>query len=286
VRAISCTLLAGALVAVLGVSPAARADTAHQLLDVDYRRSPMPLAKLVPALRARALSKSAEHAAVCAPIAELGATRLCFFKTKRGMNAALNRISELVETKRGLLSDREHATNPRNDNIDGHDLKWRDIARALKTHDRERKRATADAAPAGQRWAIAVERDFREQYLEPQLKRGKGGVLLGLAARGDDGALHHEVLHATYFERAAYRRVVRLFYKRRLSRAQRAAIETRLASVEYDVKDEALVLNEVQAYLLMTGADKELLGEWADLAPALRRALDAHGTSPPSLDGG
>ena len=49
------------------------------------------------------------------------------------------------------------------------------------------------------------------------------------------------------------------------------------------MKDEKLVLNEVQAYLLMEGAERELLGTWADLAPALHRALAAHGSAPPAL---
>ena len=45
----------------LGVAWVARAETPYKVLDVDYRKSPMPLAKLVPALRARVLAKHAER---------------------------------------------------------------------------------------------------------------------------------------------------------------------------------------------------------------------------------
>jgi len=238
----------------------ASADVEHQALDLDLYESSAPLPELAAELRLRVLSNSNARAVGCSPIAELPTTQLCFFKTKPGMNAALNRVTERLETNRVLLTDREHATNSKNLELDGHDLKLRDIARVMREHDEQRERLVRDAAPATLRWMIDVELDFREQFLEPHLASRKLGVLLALPADGDDAALQHEVLHAVFFTNRKYRRAVEFFW-RGLDDGQRGAIKERLQWYGYDVTDNALLLNEVQAYLLMPGAKNELLGD-------------------------
>jgi hypothetical protein len=78
----------------------------------------------------------------------------------------------------------------------------------------------------------------------------------------------------------SYQNAVRVFWQG-LSPKHRAEIKARLATIPYDVNDEALVLNEVQAYLLMPGAKDELLGEWQHLARPLLRVMYANGIAPP-----
>lgn len=261
--------------------PLAFAGTEHRATDIDYRESPAPLAELTSDVRSSVLAKTSARAVMCSPIAELPTTSLCFFKTRPGMNAALSRIAQRLETKRALLTDREHVTNPANQTLDGHDLRVADIAWVLHEHDLSQARLAKDAAPANLEWMVDFERDFREQYLIPLVVHARIDVLLGLVADGDDAALHHELLHAAFFTEENYRRVVKVFWKG-LGAEQRAAIKLRLA-VAYDVTDETLVLNEVQAYLLMAGAQEELLGDWAHLAKPLLRALKADDISPPML---
>ena len=276
--------LAMAFTIVVG-QPLACAEPEQRGFDVESRDSPAPLLELTSELRARVLSNKTSRAVICSPIAELPRTSLCFFKTRRGMNAALGRIQQRVETKRGLLTDREHVTNPAHQILDGHDLQVADIAVVLQEHDLSRERTAKDAAPQNLAWMIDFEREFRERYLIPLVIYATSDVLLAVVADGDDGALHHELLHAAFFTDSHYRAAVKGFWDG-LAPKQRAGIKRRLESIDHDVTDEALVLNELQAYLLMSGAPEELLGKWAHLADPLLRALTTKGVSPPSLNPG
>jgi len=261
------------------------AEPEQPRFDVDSRESPAPLSELTSEMRSQVLSNKSSRAVMCSPIAELPRTSLCFFKTRRGMNAALGRIQQRVETERGLLTDREHVTNPAHQILDGHDLQVADIAVVLQEHDLTRERTAKDAAPQHLTWMIDFEREFRERYLIPLVIYATSDVLLAVVADGDDGALHHELLHAAFFTDSDYRAAVKGFWDG-LAPKQRAGIKLLFASIEHDVTDEVLVLNELQAYLLMTGAPEELLGEWAHLADPLSQVLAAKGISPPLLNPG
>lgn len=265
--------------------PLACAESERPEFDVGSSDSPTPLSELTSEMRSKVLSNKSPRAVMCSPIVELPRTSLCFFKTRPGMNAALSRISQRVETKRRLLTDREHVTNPANQILDGHDLEVAEIAVVLQEHDLSLERTAKDAAPRDLAWMIDFEREFRERYLVPLVIYATSDVLLALVADGDNAALHHELLHAAFFTDPHYRGAVKGFWDG-LAREQRAAIKLLLESVEHDVTDETLVLNELQAYLLMSGAPQELLGEWAHLADPLSRVLAAKGISPPRLTEG
>jgi hypothetical protein len=256
------------------------AESAPHAIEIYASESPTPLADLASDMRSRVMSKKSKRVVMCSTISELPTTMLCFFKTKPGMHAALGRITEKLETKRPLLTDREHTANPSKLTIEGHDLRVMDIGQVLYEHDIARERLSMDAAPEGSEWMIELERDFGLRYLIPLVVQAKHDVLVALVAESDDAVLGHEVLHATFFTMQSYQNAVRVFWQG-LSAKHRAEIKARLATIPYDINDEALVLNEVQAYLLMPGAKDELLGEWQHLARPLLRVMYANGIAPP-----
>ena len=71
--------------------------------------------------------------------------------------------------------------------------------------------------------------------------------------------LRHELSHGEFFTNPGYRDYVAGFWKRQMTEAQRAGFRAFLAAEDYDVSDERLMMNEMQAYLVNT-PDPRLFG--------------------------
>lgn len=130
------------------------------------------------------------------------------------------------------------------------------------------------------------------QFAEPER------VILSIPAEQGDSAitasvrrtiLHHELGHGEFFSNPAYAAYCAAFWKETLTEEERQAFRRFLASRNYDARDEALMINEMQAYLLHTpdpavfSADKVKLPP--DRVERLRRAFWA-GNPPTTLFAG
>jgi hypothetical protein len=67
-----------------------------------------------------------------------------------------------------------------------------------------------------------------------------------------DTMLRHEMSHGEFFTNGAYRRHCERFWRERLTETERRRFRDFLARHGYDPKDETLMINEAQAYLMHT----------------------------------
>lgn len=73
----------------------------------------------------------------------------------------------------------------------------------------------------------------------------------------------HEILHAQYFNVELFRQITDAFWAEEVSPEDKKLILSALDEI-YDTSDELLMKNEFQAYILMTGAERNLLNEFVD----------------------
>jgi len=138
--------------------------------------------------------------------------------------------------------------------------------------------------------AAALCPDARERAMRALLERAWAGkpafVLVTFAHAGpisDDEVVSHEILHAQYFTAPAYRDTVDAYW-RGLSGLQRAAVRVGLAGT-YNVDDDELMQNEFQAYVLMSGGERALLGHLVgDHRGPLLQRLAARGLAPLAVE--
>ena len=107
--------------------------------------------------------------------------------------------------------------------------------------------------------------------------------------RRRESVLRHESSHGRYYTRAVYREHCRRFWHEILSDAQREGMRRFLAGLGYDSRDEELILNEAQAFMMNTpdsrafsAADGALSDtDLAELRTRFWRTLPADATSGP-----
>jgi hypothetical protein len=172
----------------------------------------------------------------------------------------LNRVAALVEKARlphdRVLTDSElnAAIQVQGDTVEtyylGHDYSAASLARFF---------ALADAAH--------IELDPLEEKLRALLRQ-KGwfaadvaGGLISLPAVGSDPRitpevraviLRHELSHGEFFSSSEYAEYVRRFWMTELTGEERGSVRGFLAKQDYDVREEELMYNEMQAYLMFT----------------------------------
>jgi hypothetical protein len=228
---------------------------------------------------------AAEHAlpiTECRWVAELDQVLLCGSPDPEAMNSPLLRASIFVENLPRVVVERGHPLyRELMLRVGGHDL--------LKQHPRGARLdllgfyEALDAACAGDRGLCA---DPGERAMRALLERAWADkprfVLLAFARRGgvpDDEAVSHEILHAQFFSDARYRAVIDGYW-RGLPEAQRAAARAELGEL-YNPDDEELIANELQAYVLMSGAERSRFATLVEPhGPALARLLAARGLAP------
>ena len=96
----------------------------------------------------------------------------------------------------------------------------------------------------------------------------------------DDEVVSHEILHAQLFTDDTYHRVVETYW-RDLDPAEKTRVRRSLARAGYDPDDDLLAANELQAYVLMSGAEVNRMAHLVPIhRPALLAALRAAGREP------
>jgi hypothetical protein len=236
-------------------------------------------------------SAADEAALLAAPTDRLRIYRLAaapsilvlLFPSLHAQALALNRVGAFVEKRDAprdrVLDDAElrakaEATPGGFDGYYyGHDYRVADLARFF-------------AVAAGQGVALRPEERALQAGLTDLPVPPEGGVgaivtLPPLSASPAIGAtdraaiLRHELAHGVYFTDAAYAAYVQRFWQQSMSAAERAGFRRFLGTEGYDVANEDLVCNEMQAYLIHTPDPRYFSPGLAGLAPARAAALRA-----------
>ncbi len=182
------------------------------------------------------------------------------FASLREQGEMLNRIAAFEE-KAGLPHDRVltdtelyAAIHAQGDTVEtfylGHDYAAASLARFFALADSE-----------------GIQLDSQEEKLRALLRQegwlspGVAAGLISLPAVGSDpritastraAILRHELSHGEFFSNPIYAEYVRSFWLAELTAEERNAVRGFLAKENYDVREELLVVNEMQAYLMFT----------------------------------
>lgn len=251
----------------------------------------------------------------CARLPGLPDTRLCLFNSRLLMNAALARPSYFSENERRVLSQSEYLEEVKGSRAEGFNLGVPTLVEFL------RRKAAGEGGPAGSSAGMAggaassaasggasstasgegvssgnegtdgllpgeqvflrVEEKFQAETLQPLAAHGEPAYLITASVTEDlVPVLTHELQHAQFFHDEAFRRAVALYWKNAVNEDDRAAFRKALEG-SYDVRDERVMLDEFQAYVLMTSSTLEALEPLARKHGApLRAALRAERLEP------
>jgi hypothetical protein len=191
---------------------------------------------------------------------------------------ALNRVAALVE-KAGaprdrVLTDAElHALmQSTGDNkqsfYQGHNYSADDLARflnlaaaqglALNPQEQRLARLLQEAGMLGQAEGrhVALGLQGLISFTATQPDDRSTPADEGVDAVRRESLLRHELSHGEYLTNAGYREHCRRFWRQQLTEAERGAFRRLLAGLQYDVRNEDLVINEMQAYLMHTADER------------------------------
>jgi hypothetical protein len=197
----------------------------------------------------------------------------------------LNRVAALIEKagppRERVLTDAELAAaiEKSGDTPDtyyyGHDYSAASLARFFALADRDH--------------LVLNEQEERLRRLARQegwLAPGAVGGLITLTtvgsapdidARARQVILHHELSHGEYFTNATFAAWVHTFWREALTDEDRAAFRRFLGGEGYDIQEEDVMMNEMQAYLMQTRDARyfsaELLGLPEDRVEQLQAAF-------------
>jgi hypothetical protein len=195
----------------------------------------------------------------------------------------LNRVAAFVE-KAGLPHDRvltddelDAAIRAQGDTVEtfylGHDYAAASLARFFALADSER--IVLD--PQEEKLRALLR---QEGWLASDAKAG----LISLPAIGSDpritaaaraAILRHELSHGEFFSNPDYAEYVRKFWLMELSADERDAVRRFLAKENYDAREEELMYNEMQAYLMFTRDPTFFAPEMVGMTPERLSALQA-----------
>ena len=172
----------------------------------------------------------------------------------------LNRVAAFVE-KAGLPHDRvltdaelDAAILARGDTVEtfyfGHDYAAAALARFFERADSQR--IELDPQEEKLRALLRQEGWFAGDVAAGLISLPKVGSDPRITASARAAILRHELSHGEFFSNPAYAEYVRGFWTQQLTEDERAGVRAFLGREEYDVRDEELMLNEMQAYLMFT----------------------------------
>ncbi len=218
----------------------------------------------------------------CRWVAELDHVLLCGSSDLQAMNPPLLRSSMFVEQRPGVVV--------KHDDPQFLDLVERIGGFDLLEHQPDPSRpdlahfyAALDVACASDRTMCADEPEQEMRTLLEHAWAGKPNLVLVTFASHSripvDETVSHEMLHAQYFTSAPFREVVDAYWAG-LASAARDQVRAML-SPPYNGKDDELMRNELQAYMLMSGAETAHL-RWlvGKHRAALLAKLAASGVTP------
>jgi hypothetical protein len=197
------------------------------------------------------------------------------FPSLREQGRTLNRVAAQAE-KAGLPRDRvlndselDQAIRAPGDTIEtyyfGHDYSADTLARFFALADRDQ----IELYPEEESLRALLR---QEGWLAP----GVTAALISLPAVGShpkvtsatrDAILRHELSHGEFFSNPAYAEYVHDFWLTALTSGERTAFRGFLAGEEYDTSQEALMYNEMQAYLMFTHDKLFFSADMAGLTP-------------------
>jgi hypothetical protein len=197
--------------------------------------------------------------------------------------AMLNRVAALIE-KAGaprdrVLNDAELAATigKSGDTPDtyyyGHDYGAASLARFFELADRDHI-----ALDKEEEWLRRLAR--QEGWLAPSAVGGlislpRTGSASDIDARARQVILHHELSHGEYFTSPAYADWVHRFWREGLTDRDRAAFRRFLGGQGYDIGEEDVMINEMQAYLMETRDPRYFSAEALGLPQARVEQLQA-----------
>lgn len=190
----------------------------------------------------------------CAELASLpGAFIACAFY-QRDLNETFTRAGLFMGAGKGFApgmipSARDYTLLNYQKLVAGHNLPGRviiDFGRALEVD-------SDGPTPA--------EAGFLNTFLKHPSVRERDGefYVIGVSVQSmkpQDSVISHEIFHAYRYLRPRYRAIIDLFWRERISAADRASITVEIGR-GYNVDDEDLVIDEFQAYLLQENAGRD-----------------------------
>ncbi|HET6196316.1 MAG TPA: hypothetical protein VFE12_11195, partial [Acetobacteraceae bacterium] len=205
------------------------------------------------------------------------------FASLREQGQTLNRVAAFVE-KAGLphgrvLTDGEldAAIRAQGDTVEtfyfGHDYSAASLSRFFDLADIQRIEL---GAPEEKLRALLRQ--------EGWLNAGAVGGLISVPAVGSDpritataraAILRHELSHGEFFSNPAHAEYVHNFWLRELTGEERGAIRKFLGKEGYDVREEELMFNEMQAYLIFTLDPLFFTPDMAGITPARLAEIQA-----------
>jgi hypothetical protein len=210
---------------------------------------------------------------------EVPGTYVAIFSNQILMNVIMDRASSYIEEGK-MKSHKDHVNDERMRLVGGHDL----MAPAMKDYWAAYQKAKPEMPPMKSQEAnnlLKAEDEFWTRFILPTIEKDPKSVVLAVSVDTDyDGTLSHEILHAQYFKDKAYNDVVDSFWETEVTANDKAGIKATL-SPYYDSKNEELMKNEFQAYMLMNGAFGSQLAMWVKkYRDKLMQLLDQAGVQP------
>lgn len=233
-------------------------------------------------IREASFSKDSDET-LCREIMELATTYLCLSHEKNKMVSHLGRASAFIEGDREIaqgtiLGQSSDHLARYNEETGGLDLLAKDIARfvtqvELACKDDQDKCLSED------------ESDFVHLFFDSHLK-SEAHIFISLSL--DSTALienlGHELLHAQFFLNPIFYDVVEDFWLHQFSSTDREGVSWFLSQY-YDLSNHYLLINELQAYLLMMPRKRPELEDYRRrFTLKLISALKKHGINPVSLN--
>lgn len=201
------------------------------------------------------------------------------FATLQAQGRMLDRVAALVE-RSGLprdrvLTDNELAaafgTHDGSSSLYyGHDYRGTDLARFFFLADRTGVRLTTEEERLR---ALSGQEGWVDEHSKGALVTVFGGAEVDPPMRA--AMLRHELSHGEYFSNPAYTAYVQRFWADVLTVGERALFRRFLAAEGYDVLDEDLMANEMQAYLVHTRDSRFFSARDLGVPEAYLRVLQA-----------
>jgi hypothetical protein len=242
--------------ALMSVGPPLKVETGVPAWDLEYGQKveKMTAAKSYPA----------DGYTECRETEEIRSAYLCISNTQKGMNSSLGRASAFIEGVGGPRGELVKQTDPTyvsyKTRIGGHDLRGADLLRFNDAVVEACAKSKDDPAYCYN----AYEKDIFENFILPRAKKDPNFVVITFGHTSNMDwreVVTHEILHAQYFIDPKFRAIADQFWNDALEDEDRAEVRDAL-SAYYDPEDELLMRNEFQAYMLMAGAENNLLREF------------------------
>lgn len=199
----------------------------------------------------------------CAEIVEVPGAYLCFPADRSQMNQMFTRIGIYWATVNGFapgsLIDRENSyLKNMYKIIDGHNLPGGVIEKFFST-------VSQNSLPP--QFLNPFETEFRDDFVRSTRISSLGGsyYVIAVSAQASQdyrATVSHEVHHARFYLQPALRLAIEDFWNYQVAPNDKMSIRQILGAI-YNIQDEQVVIDEFQAYILESGANTQVLAEYA-----------------------